>query len=84
MLRPAHVCTCVCACCRFHVADPAVRVQQGVTFPQTATPDGVLGSLQTGTMMWRQIYTFAQAAMLNCLAHPWPVRIWAIAGADGV
>ena len=38
--------------------------------------------LQTGTMMWRQIYTFAQAALLNCMAHPWPVRIWAIAGAS--
>ena len=33
--------------------------------------DGV-PAVQTGTMMWRQIYTFAQAAMLNCLA---PVKV---------
>jgi hypothetical protein len=32
-------------------------------------------------MMWRQIFTFVQSAMLNILAHPWGVRIWAIAGA---
>lgn len=32
-------------------------------------------------MIWRQIFTFVQSAMLNILAHPWGVRIWAIAGA---
>lgn len=39
-------------------------------------------ALQTSIMMWRQIFTFVQSAMLNILAHPWGVRIWAIAGAD--
>lgn len=34
-------------------------------------------------MMWRQIFSFVQSAMLNILAHPWGVRIWAIAGEHG-
>jgi hypothetical protein len=40
-----------------------------------------VAALQTSIMMWRQIFTFVQSAMLNILAHPWGVRIWAIAGA---
>lgn len=40
-------------------------------------------ALQTSIMMWRQIFTFVQSAMLDILGHPWGFRIWAIAGAVG-
>ena len=45
------------------------------------TDCGCRPAAQTSIMIWRQIFTFVQSAMLNILAHPWGVRIWAIAGA---
>jgi hypothetical protein len=71
------------ACYHVHFAEPCCQSAIGGQISAACTPpDDMLSGLQTGTMMWRQIYNFAQAAMLNCLAHPWPVRIWAIAGAS--